>query len=463
MKQIIVVGLDEVHLEQLRTLPDAQDYRFKALLTAEEIKQQPQFPVEWLLHEGVAQLQHARDPIDAVIGYWDFPVSTVLPILRNAVGLPGPSLEAVLGCEHKYWSRRLQAEVAPEHVPPFCAVDPFADDPLAQVRIDYPFWLKPIKAVLSNLGFRIDDAGDFDAAIARIRAEIQRWGAPFNLILDQAKLPEAIAAVDGYQCIAESLISAGRQVTQEGWSFGGEVEIYGTMDSLRTGPGASCFERYQYSSQLPAAVLERMSAISRRVIRHIGYDGAPFNIEYFWDQDQDQIWLLEINARLSKSHAPLFRMVDGCYHHQVMVDLGLGRRPRFQRGHGDFRLAAKFMLRQFNDAIVKRVPSADEIAQIEATLPGTEITISVEPGQRLSDLRDQDSYSYEVAVIFIGGNDEAELEAKLANCKRRLPLELEAIAGRQAQPEQTKTNSDRITTARRQQRRSVSKPSEPVH
>jgi hypothetical protein len=139
MKQIFVVGLDPFHLAQLQTLPDADDYAFHALLTHREIKHPDRFPVAWLLNEGIRQLRAFPDGVDAVVGYWDFPVSTVLPILRAAVDLPGPTLEAVLGCEHKYWSRRLQAEVAPEHVPPFCALDPFADDPLAQLTIAYPF------------------------------------------------------------------------------------------------------------------------------------------------------------------------------------------------------------------------------------------------------------------------------------------------------------------------------------
>lgn len=427
MKQIVIVGLDDQHLEQLRALPGASAYHFEALLTRDQVKHAAQFPVGWLLSEGVDQLRAKRRQVDAVIGYWDFPVSTVLPILRRAIGLPGPSLEAVLACEHKYWSRLLQAEVVPEHVPRFCAVDPFSDNPLAQISIDFPFWLKPVKAVLSNLGFRVSDVADFDQAITRIRQEIDRWATPFNLILEQAQLPTAIAGVDGRYCIAEGMICAEHQVTQEGWAFNGEIEIYGTIDSKRTGPTASSFERYQYPSQLPPTVLERMSTISRRVISHIGYDIAPFNIEYFWNPTTDQIWLLEINTRISKSHAPLFQMVDGCYHHQVMVDLGLGQRPRFRTGQGACPIAAKFMLRRFSDAIVKRIPSAQEIAAIEDAIPCSRIEIAVEPGKRLSALRDQDSYSYEVAVVFIGGEDEAELDAKWEECRRRLPLEFEPV------------------------------------
>ena len=97
---IFVVGVDDIHLAQLEALPRANAYRFHALFTHRELKKSHQFPVQQLLDEGCARLKSFPGRVDAVIGYWDFPVSTVLPLLRGAVGLPGPSLESVLTCEH---------------------------------------------------------------------------------------------------------------------------------------------------------------------------------------------------------------------------------------------------------------------------------------------------------------------------------------------------------------------------
>lgn len=422
MENIFVVGLDDFHLAQLQTLPNAEQYAFHTLFSYDELKEQDRFPVARMLDEGPRRLRAFSEPVSAVVGYWDFPVSATLPLLRRAVGLPGPSLEAVMQCEHKYWSRQRQAEVVPELVPAFCAVDPFAEDPLSQICLDFPFWLKPIKAVLSHLGFRIDDEGDFAHAIDEIRTHIARYADPFNLILQQAALPPEIARIDGYQCIAEAIISEGVQCTQEGYAFGGEVRVYGTVDSLRGGPHQSSFNRYQYPSSLPEAVIDRMTALSGQIIRHIGYETAPFNIEYFWDADADRLWLLEINARISKSHAPLFRLVDGHYHHQVMVELGLGRAPRFVNGRGAYPLAAKFMVRHYADAQVIHVPTANEIAAVEAAVPGTQIQVSVAEGMQLSELRDQDSYSFEVATIFVGGASQSDLEAKFDACMKLLPL-----------------------------------------
>jgi hypothetical protein len=425
---IFVVGLDDVHLAQLRTLPDAAQYRFYALFTHAELKQQAQFPVPMLLDEGVQRLRAFPDRVDAVVGYWDFPVSTVLPILRQAVGLATTSLESVLKCEHKYWGRLLQREVIPDHVPVFAAVDPFAEGVFARPPLPFPFWLKPVKSVLSHLGFRINDHADLREAIRQTRAGISRYALPFNRVLQQARLPAAVRPIDGHHCIAEAIISAGRQCTVEGYTWSDEVVLYGVVDSLREGPEGSSFSRYQYPSELPASVIDRMREICRRLMRHIGYVDAQFNIEFFWDEQCDRIWLLEINTRISKSHAPLFFMVDGCYHHKIMLDLALQRDPDFPYRQGRFACAAKFMLRHYEDARVTRVPSAEEIRRLEYDNPGVKIQIMVREGMLLSSLRDQDSYSYEVAVLFIGANNDAELEASYRRVVQHLPLEFSSEA-----------------------------------
>jgi hypothetical protein len=136
---------------------------------------------------------------------------------------------------------------------------------------------------------------------------------------------------------------------------------------------------------------------------------------------------LEINPRISKSHAPLFRMVDGHYHHQVMIDLGLGREPRLEQRAGRYDLAAKFMVRQFHDAIVSRAPTSAELAAVQTAVPDAQIQVAVHEGQQLSSLWDQDSYSYEVATIFVGGENEAQLEQRFRDCLERLPLAFEPL------------------------------------
>jgi hypothetical protein len=316
-----------------------------------------------------------------------------------------------------------QVKVIADHVPRFAQINPFAENPLAAVTLPYPFWLKPVRSVLSHLGFRINNATEFHNSIARIRQGIARYAEPFNYLLHFAKLPEHVAAVDGYHCIAEAMIASRHQCTFEGYVYTGDVQVYGAIDSLREGPNESCFSCYRYPSALPQPVQQRMVEITKRVLIHIGYDNAPFNVEFFWDEEADRIWLLEINTRISKSHCPLFYLVDGEYHHQVMIDIALGNRPAFPHRQGRFTCAAKFMLRRYEDALVTRVPTPEEINRITTLWPDVIVQIPVQEGMHLSQLHDQDSYSYEIAVLFMGADDHQSLLEKYRQCRDMLPLE----------------------------------------
>lgn len=406
---IFVVGLDDFNLSMLHRLPGAGHYDFIPLLSYNEIVRPAAFNMPDLLARARARLERHVGSVDAIVTFWDFPSSTIMPILRAWFGLPGPSLESVLKCEHKYWSRLEQAAIGGEHVPRFAAVDPFAAAPLADVPFGFPFWIKPIKAHSSYLGFKVRDHAEFKAAISAIRGEIHRLAEPFNHILSFAELPPNIAAVDGYHCIAEEIISSGRQCTLEGYVLGGRVVVYGVVDSIREGENRSSFARYQYPSRLPRRVRARMAEVAERFLQHAGYDHAPFNMEFFWDARRDEIALLEVNTRISKSHCPLFEMVDGVSHHQVMIDVALGRHPNLPHRQGRHRLAAKFMLRAHEDGIVTRLPGPADTFRVQGMFPDTEVRLMALEGAQLGDLALQDSYSFEIAEIFMGAPNQAQL------------------------------------------------------
>jgi hypothetical protein len=300
----------------------------------------------------------------------------------------------------------------PEQVPRFEMVDPVAADP-ADPPLPYPFWIKPVTAHSSLLGFRVDDAADYAHALSEIRANLHRFADPLGVILRYADLPPEIAEAGPARCIAEEIISAGEQCTLEGYVFRGETEIYGIVDSAR-GANRSSLERYEYPSALPEAVKARMRDSAAKVLARIGLDDTPFNMEFFYDAVDDSLWLLEINARISKSHSPLFDKVEGVPHKEVMIDVALGRKPDYPARRGAFRYAAKYMPRLYghsDDEVVTHVPSDAEIRALEAHYPATEIQLHVHEGMRLGDLHNRDEYSHELAAIFMGAQSREELHA----------------------------------------------------
>jgi len=170
------------------------------------------------------------------------------------------------------------------------------------------------------------------------------------------------------------------------------------------------FFYYLYPSKLPERIQRKMCEITEKVMEHTGFDNSGFNVEFFWDEVQDRIWLLEINTRIAQSHCDLFEKVDGVSHQQVTVDLGLGREPKMPKAEGGFGVAAEFFYRVFfRNATVARVPAPEEVAAAEEKVPGTTIIPQVREGMRLSDLPEQDAYSFAVACVWMGANKQSSL------------------------------------------------------
>ena len=407
---VFVAGLDPFNLRLLQSVRHAQDYAFHGLLGRDEITYARDFDMAALLDRARRILRDFDGRVDAIVGYWDFPSILMLPILRREFGLRGPSLESVLRCQHKYWSRIEQAAALPGEVPRFALVDPFAaapeDPPLA-----YPFWLKPVTAHSSLLGFRVGDRAGYARALAATRSGIHRFAEPLEVLMGYADLPEEIAQAGAARCIAEEIISTGRQCTLEGYVFGGETEVYGIVDSIR-GPNRSSLERYEYPSALPAPVKARMRESAARVLARIGLDDTPFNMEFFWHAGADSLSLLEINARISKSHSPLFDKVEGVPHKEVMIDVALGRKPDYPAKRGRFRYAAKYMPRLYghpDSEIVTHAPGDAEQRALEARHPGAEIQLHVAQGMRLGEDHHYDEYSHELGAIFLGAQSRRAL------------------------------------------------------
>lgn len=422
-KQIIVLGADDYNLGLIKDIPGAKDWDLVPALTREDVQPASgRIDFNELYEQARSVIDDKGGEPDAIIGYLDFPVTPLEALLRQDYDLPGATPEAVARCEHKYWTRLEQRKILPDRTPVIHALNPFDPDKAKKDAPDFPFWLKPVKGHSSVLGFMVEDEKDLDAALHACRQRIHLIGEPFNQFLSRVDHDD-VGHIDGNYAVAESLISADRQFTLEGYVRNGETVIYGAVDSVREGHHQSSFSRYQYPADFPEDVLEKAHEISAAFMKQVGYDGSPFNIEFFWNPETGDLHLLEVNARISKSHSPLFRMVDGVSHHKVAIELALGRKPDMPKGKGKDKVAAKFMLRSFEgDGIVKRVPSEDELADLKRILPDIDANIHVQKDVQLSTLFYQDSYSYELADIFLGGNDEEMLEDAYARCVDSLPI-----------------------------------------
>lgn len=410
-KNVFIVGYDDFNVKMLESVQDAENYNFISLLSFKEIRAGDGSPIKELLNKAIERLESFNGSIDAIIGYWDYPVTLLSSILTEKYGLPGVPVESILKCEHKYLSRIVQKEVIPENIPKFEVFDPFNDDYMSGISVLPPYWIKPIKSFSSFLAFRINSDLDFIDAREEIKRYIGQVAEPFEEFIQKYEMPATLKESKGKTCIAESLLS-GSMCTLEGFVHNGEVVTYGIVDSIRE-TDSSSFSRYEYPSKLPENVQKEMRKITEKIMKHIGYDNNTFNIEYFYNQTNDSIDLLEINPRHSQSHAFLFQNVDGVANHKIQLDLALGKRPELPaKFSGKYKKASKFMTRTFEDGFITKVPNYRELKKITKEQKETLVKLLVNEGTRLSQLNYQDSYSYELAHIYIPAMDENDLLEK---------------------------------------------------
>jgi len=432
-KNVFIPALEEQQRIELETLRNTDQLSFHGLLDIATLIEPESLCFNQVLEKARQELRELKQftgSVDAIIAHWDFPTSVLVPILCREYDIPAAPLESVLICEHKYWSRLEQQKVVPEMVPDFCSVDPFADDPLEQVTLDYPFWLKPVKAFSSQLGFKVDNEEQFRAAIEETRQHIRHFGDPFNEALEHAELPAEIERANGNTCIAEQII-AGIQGAPEGTRYRGEFNVHGVFDQPKD-EGEEMWDRLEYPSSMPERIQRQMIDASRRFLEHIGYDNGCFNAEFMWDEEHDQLWLVEVNTRISQSHSEMFVMVDGMSNHEVAIDIALGQRPSMANRQGPYAVAAKCLIpHERKDGIVKRIPSLEELDALRERFPGTKVRLAVEPGTRLSELANQDSFAYHIGSLYLGADSHEQIKERYHACLEALHFEIEPVEANQ--------------------------------
>ncbi|CAM3873295.1 ATP-grasp domain-containing protein [Vreelandella rituensis] len=426
-RNVFVIALEEQQRKEFQTIRRAQAFNLYGVLdVATAVESADKFSFNELLEKARKEIASHECSVDAIVAHWDFPTSVMVPLLCKEQRIPSPSVESVLKCEHKYWSRLEQNKVIPECVPDFCSINPFEKDPFDQVTLDYPFWLKPVKAFSSQLGFKIENKQQFDEAINTMRDDIRHFGDPFNEALDKVELPPEIEERDGNTCIAEKLID-GVQAAPEGTMFHGEFNVHGII-SQPCSTDSGLFDRLEYPSNLPENIHRRMILACKKFLKHIDFDNGCFNAEFMWDENDDKLWLIEVNTRISQSHSEIFIMVDGMSNHEVAIDIALGERPSLPNREGPYPVAAKcYIPYQKKDGIVTGLPTQEEIEKLKNRFPGLIVKFTVEKGTRLSELVNQNAFCYQLGTLFIPAESHEQLNERYMACLEALEFKIDPI------------------------------------
>lgn len=422
VKTVLIICPTHRDAREIAALPNAAEYRLLfhdyASIELEEMVAPAPRPttitpvldeVERIVSKAVAAA------VDAVVSTDDYPGSTLAAVVAGRLGLPGTPVKADLLCQHKYRSRLIQLKAHPDAVPAFELLEPGA-----MPKLQFPFFIKPVKSFFSVGAFQIDDA-------EALRELAPRASLPAAFFQPLDALLERFAGVSstGSSVLAEGFLT-GSQVTFEGYAFEARVYPVGVVDSIMY-PGTLAFERFDYPSGLPQVVQDRMAETAARVMSATGFTHGLFNIEFRYDAEHDRLGIVEINPRMASQFADLYEKVDGFSTYSLLLDLALGRRPAMVRGAGRHAAASSCVLRRFEDGLVMKCPSEDELERVREAHPDVRIEVLATPGERLSEQL-QDGCSFRYGIISIGGRSREDVLAIFDWCRQRLRVTFEEAA-----------------------------------
>ena len=359
-------------------------------------------------------------------------------VLAKRMGLPGTNPAAVLTAQHKYYARRLIAELAPEASIRFEVFD-YREPTPDRITLPFPLFVKPVKATYSILARRVENFAELKEHLTFKPFEkhiLERLTLPANQLNDDFMG----FAVDVHHIVAEEVVE-GMQVTVEGFAQEGRVTIFGVIDSVMF-PGTSAFERFEYPSRLPPEVQARLHALTEKLIAGFGFDHGMFNAEYFYQPETGAIKVIEINPRIAYQFADLYQKVDGFSSYECQIALALGvnagagagaetgvlagaggdANAVVKRRAGRYKHAASFVLRSFEQKPLRRVPSLARIAEIERRFEDSRIMVYVKRGASLArEFKWLGSYRY--CLINLGGHSHDDLRHRYHAARRELAFE----------------------------------------
>jgi hypothetical protein len=337
-------------------------------------------------------------------------------MLAERMGWPGTSVAAVIACQHKLLARQVLEKVAPEANTDFgvlaCRYGESVPD-----GIDYPVFVKPVKAAFSVLARTVNNRDEL-AALMRFSPwelwVVRHLVEPFERIV-RARLPNAGSA---HRMLLEEAIAA-PQYNLDGYVFDGDVRAVGVVEPVMY-PGTQAFMRWLYPCALPAVVRARALDVARRFLSAVGFTHGFFNMEFFYDAPRDRLTVIEFNPRMAAQFSDLYLRVDGIDLHRVALELAHGRDPAtLTRARPTAGAAGSFVYRTFDPAVCPPMPTAAQQRALARAFPDAMLfPFPKTPSQIARDFKWLGSYRY--GILHLSGRDLLDLRERCDAASQQL-------------------------------------------
>lgn len=331
-------------------------------------------------------------------------------LVAERAGLPGTSPQSILAAQHKLHARRVLQQVAPEANLRFAPLQAEYGEPIPE-GLDYPSYVKPVKAAFSVLARRVESRNELQRHTRFGRRElwvIRHLVEPFERVC-RARLPEAGSS--HRMLLEEPVLPQVAQYNLDGWVFDGQVHALGVVDAVML-PGTQSFMRWEVPSRLGADVQARALDVARRFLQAIGFRHGFFNMEFFHDAASDRLSVIEFNPRMASQFGDLHRRVIGTDAHSMALAMALGRDPReVPREAPTAGAAASLVYRTLEGETPPAPPSPWQRHQFSRGFPDGLVFSFPKHGHALArDYKWTGSHRY--GIVHLGGRDRADLRER---------------------------------------------------
>ena len=318
--------------------------------------------------------------IDAVVSSNEQFGAIAAALLAERLGLPGPSAETIVLCQHKLEAHhRLQAKL--QHLlPDWIEAVPYTISKRQSRRYPYPLFVRPLKATFSVLARQVNSAEELRQHLSFWPWEkhiIKRLVRPYNDALDLVSSAQRNSArtLSAHPLDAHHLVltppMAGLQINVDGYAYQGRTVIMGICDEVmypEKSQGLFSFLRFETPSRFVGQWREQIEKTSKEVIAAYGFDHGFFNLEFFLDAETGKLKLIEINPRLAAQLAEFYRWTLGFDVYEASFAMACNQAlPAL--GKPKFGAAASFIWRSFDGTSCPREPRAEDWAWLAKEYP----------------------------------------------------------------------------------------------
>jgi biotin carboxylase len=340
-------------------------------------------------------------------------------LVAERLGLPGTPVKAILACQHKLHARRVLQQVCPEACVRFAGLDAQygANVPALPEGLQYPVYVKPVKAAFSVLARRIENRAQLQAHTRfgwRELWVIRRLVEPFDRVA-RKHLPDAGTA---HRLLLEEPVRA-EQFNLDGWVFKGQAHALGVVDAIMY-PGTQAFMRWDHPSRLAPPVQARALDVAQRFLAAVGFTHGLFNMEFFYDAALDRLSVIEFNPRLASQFSDLYQRSQGIDPHAMSLALALGQDPALlPRAVPTAGAVSSLVYRSFDRANTPPEPGAAQRAAFKSEFPDGLLFCFPKHGHSLNrDFKWLGSHRY--GIVHLGGTDAADLRRRATAASRLL-------------------------------------------